>query len=84
MQRWSWDESKGEDFFAGAVGIKASRDGIEKINTVTHMEDSIDYEWDAQIRRSVVIGDSLYTISYKGLLKSDLETLEDQAFLDLR
>jgi hypothetical protein len=84
VQRWSWDESKGEDFFAGAVGIKASRDGIEKINTVTHMEDSIDYEWDAQIRRSVVIGDSLYTISYKGLLKSDLETLEDQAFLDLR
>jgi hypothetical protein len=48
------------------------------------MGDSIDYEWDAQIRRSVVIGDSLYTISYKGLLKSDLETLEDQAFLDLR
>jgi uncharacterized secreted protein with C-terminal beta-propeller domain len=84
VQRWSWDESKGEDFFAGAVGIKASRDGIEKINTVTHMEDSIDYEWDAQIRRSVVIGDSLYTISYKGLLKSDLETLKDQAFLDLR
>ena len=84
IQRWSWDESKGEDFFAGAVGIKASRDGIEKINTVTHMEDSIEYEWDAQIRRSVVIGDSLYTISYKGLLKSDLETLEDQAFLDLR
>jgi hypothetical protein len=84
VQRWSWDESKGEDFFAGAVGIKASRDGIEKINTVTHMEDSIDYEWDAQIRRSVVIGDSLYTTSFKGLLKSDLETLEDQAFLDLR
>ena len=84
IQRWSWDESKGEDFFAGAVGIKASREGIEKINTVSHMEDSIDYEWDAQIRRSVVIGDSLYTISYKGLLKSDLETLEDQAFLDLR
>lgn len=84
VQRWSWDESKGDDFFAGAVGIKASRDGIEKINTITHMGDSVDYEWDAQIRRSVVVGDSLYTLSYKGLLKSDLETLDEQAFLDLQ
>lgn len=84
IQRWSWDEEKGEDFFAGAVGIKASRDGIEKIDTITHMEEGVDYEWNAQIRRSVVIGSSLYTLSYKGLLKSDLETLDEQAFLDLR
>lgn len=84
IQRWSWDEDAGEDFFAGAVGIKASRDGIEKIDTVTHMTEDIDYEWDAQIRRSVVVGDSLYTLSFKGLMKSDLETLEETAYLDLR
>ena len=83
IQRWSWDEEKGEDFFAGAIGIKATREGIEKIDTVTHMEDGIEYEWDAQIRRSVVIGDSVYTLSFKGLMKSDLETLDEQAFLVL-
>ncbi|MDH5372128.1 MAG: beta-propeller domain-containing protein [Acidimicrobiia bacterium] len=84
VQRWSWDEEKGEDFFAGAVGIKASRDGIEKIDTISHMTDGVEYEWDAQIRRSIVIGDSLYTLSFKGLLESDLETLEELSFLDLR
>lgn len=83
IQRYSWDETKGDDFFAGAVGIKATRDGIEKIDTITHMTGGAD-EWNAQIRRSVVVGDSLYTLSYKGLMKSDLETLTEQAFLDLQ
>lgn len=33
------------------------------------------WEWDAQIRRSVVVGDVLLTVSGKGVLASDLATL---------
>ena len=35
----------------------------------------------AQIQRSLVIGDDLYTVSNKGLLRSDLNTLTEEVFL---
>jgi hypothetical protein len=36
-----------------------------------------DYSWQTQIRRSVVIGDRLLTVSDVGVMVHDLETLED-------
>jgi len=41
-----------------------------------------DWDWRAQILRSVVIGDSIYTISSKGIMKSSLDSLAEQAWLE--
>ncbi len=43
-----------------------------------------DADWQAQIRRTLVIGDNLYTVSDKGLLIVDLATFEKVGDLDWR
>jgi hypothetical protein len=58
------------------VGI--NDDGEEE----TYQECWVDQDWQAQIQRSVVIGDRLFTVSEKGLLASDLGTLADLTFVD--
>jgi uncharacterized secreted protein with C-terminal beta-propeller domain len=41
-----------------------------------------DYDWQAQIRRSAVVGDTLYTLSEKGLLAADLATLSPRTLVE--
>ncbi len=84
IQRWSWDEDKQEVFF-GAIGIDVSGGDIREIGRIAHpggVSDEGVWDWMAQIQRSLVIGDDLYTVSMKGLLRSDLDTLEDEVFLN--
>jgi uncharacterized secreted protein with C-terminal beta-propeller domain len=84
VSAWSWDEETGEESgFVGAIAIKATEDGIEEIGRITHGDnkDSEEYWWAPTIERSLVIGDSLYTYSYEGLLQSDLETIEDGTYV---
>jgi hypothetical protein len=57
------------------VGI--NEDGEEE----TYRECWVDMDYQSQINRSVVIGDTLFTVSEKGLLASDLETLRDAEFV---
>jgi hypothetical protein len=38
-------------------------------------------EWTAPINRSLVIGDTLFTFSEMGVLASDLDTLDDLAWM---
>ena len=75
VTRWSWDEeTETEDNFFGAVAVEARRDGIEEIGTITHdrfQGKNGQYDWGAQIRRSFVIGDAVYTLSEIGLMASD-------------
>ncbi len=82
ISRWSWDErTQTEDNFFGAVAVEATRDGIEEIGRITHdrfQGKDGQYDWGAQVRRSLVIGDSLYTLSEIGLMASDLSSLETQ------
>jgi hypothetical protein len=56
-----------------AVGFRVSRTGIARIGAVAHPNG-------AEIRRSVVVGPSLLTISGGGVLSSTLGTLADQGF----
>lgn len=83
VQAWSWEDGR-EDWFAGAIGVVANRDGIKDVGTVTHTEskaggldDEYWYDWQAQIHRSMVIGDLVYTMSEKGLKASTLNDLSD-------
>ena len=79
VNAYSYNERTGaESWFSGAVGAELDRErGITPVGTLTHPENS-------QIRRSVVIGDTLYTVSDTGLKASSLETFSERAWLALR
>jgi hypothetical protein len=87
VQAWSWEGGR-EDWFAGAIGVIADRDGIEDIGTVSHIGrkpggagEEYFYDWQAQIHRSMVIGGLVYTVSDKGLKASSLDDLSDVAWV---
>lgn len=86
IQRWSWDEREAkQEVFFGAIGIDVGGGDIREIGRIAHpggVSDEGVWDWMAQIQRSLVIGDDLYTVSMKGLLRSDLDTLEDEVFLN--
>jgi uncharacterized secreted protein with C-terminal beta-propeller domain len=85
VSAWSWDEStETESGFVGAVAVRVTDDGIEEIGRITHNladDDDGDYWWGPEILRSTVVGDSLYTYSYDGLLQSDLETADPGTYV---
>jgi uncharacterized secreted protein with C-terminal beta-propeller domain len=86
MQRWSWDERTGkEDNFSGAVVLSATPQRIKQRGLIEHPkaggEECPDCAWSAPIMRSLVIGDTIYTVSETGMLASDIDTLEDIAWV---
>jgi hypothetical protein len=87
IQAWSWEDGR-EDWFAGAIGVIADRERIEDVGTVTHLEHRPGiaegeywYDGQAQIRRSIVIGKLVYTLSERGLKASTLDNLTDVAWV---
>ncbi|MFV1960822.1 MAG: beta-propeller domain-containing protein [Acidimicrobiia bacterium] len=82
VQQWWWD-SKPDSAFFGAVGLRVDDDGyLEEVRRIAHPGGD-DEGWDprAQILRSIVIGDSVYTVSAKGIMRSDLDSLREEAWL---
>ena len=76
VQSYSLDEITGqESWFAGAIGARVGRaGGIEQIGTISHPQGDV-------IRRSLVVGDALYTVSEQGVEASGLGTLAKRAWL---
>lgn len=62
--------------FNGAVGFHVATDGIDEVGRVSHDDGSA-------LARSVVVGDTLFTLSESSLVASDLATLTPQATVDL-
>lgn len=86
VQAYSWNEEDfTESYFFGAVAYTVDAGaGIELAGQITHMVDPQD-PWqngDPALRRSLVIGSRLYTVSDSGLKASDLGTLADVKWLD--
>lgn len=83
IQEWHWDD-KGEEVFMGAIALTVGDDGrIGHLGEVVHPGgDTKSWDSRAQILRSVVVGDSIYTISGKGIMKTALDGLTEQAWLD--
>ena len=63
--------------FLGAAAFRIGADGIERLGRVSHGRG-----WRAAIRRSLVIGDRLFTYSGRGVMAHDLVTLADEGWAE--
>jgi hypothetical protein len=83
VERWSWDGQTGQsDSFIGAVGYTVDvAAGISEAGRISHEHTGQEGFGRAAIRRSIVIGDSLYTVSWGGVKQSALDTFDDRAWV---
>ncbi len=65
------------DPFLGAIGFRIGLTQIDEVGRVTHT----DGQYPSQVRRAVVVGDRLFTVSDLGVKASALSSLADQAFV---
>ena len=71
-------ESWGRERFAGAVGLKVERAaGIAEAGRVSHVRDG--EQW--PVRRSLVVGGRLVTVSDVGIERNDLASMAEEAWL---
>jgi uncharacterized secreted protein with C-terminal beta-propeller domain len=80
LQTWNWSGNS-ESYFSGAVGVHVHNDDLHELSRVSHQADRNYWDYGTQIRRSLVIGDVLYTLSDVGLMASDVEDLEELDFV---
>jgi uncharacterized secreted protein with C-terminal beta-propeller domain len=82
VQQWWWDGER-ESVFLGAVGLTVDDSGdLGEIDRLVHPGGEEKYgDYRAQILRSMVIDDRVYTVSAKGIMSSDLGTLEETSWL---
>jgi uncharacterized secreted protein with C-terminal beta-propeller domain len=64
--------------FRGAVGVKVAPEALAEVGRITHHSQARGD--DATIERSLVIGDKLYTLSWLGLVTSNLDNLAPVGF----
>jgi len=67
--------------FLGAVGMHVSRTDLTEIGRITHPAPSTGYAGGTSLRRSMVIGSSVLTVSDAGVKASTLNTLADRAWV---
>ena len=80
--RAHWDEKTQRDAgFFGALALDVDG-GVREAGRLTHIAEGNPDPWWAQIRRAVVVGDTLYTMSERGLLASDVDDLSERGFLE--
>jgi uncharacterized secreted protein with C-terminal beta-propeller domain len=65
--------------FVGAIGFHIGASGIDELGRIVH--DPVG-GYSPPIRRSVVIGNTLFTLSDEGLMASSLQTLARRAFVE--
>jgi hypothetical protein len=87
MESYSWDENTNtETQFAGAVGYSIdATTGITPVGQIEHQvepQNPDEYYWMPSIRRSLVIGDRVLTLSELGLKASLLGDLSDAAWVE--
>jgi hypothetical protein len=66
------------DPFLGAIGFTVGRARITELGRITHQSSG---SYPAQLRRSVVVGERLFTISESGAKASALSSLADKAWV---
>ncbi len=81
ITEYGWRDGK-DNFHTGAVAIEIDDGELIEIALITHPRgDDPHMGWNSQILRSLVIDDSLYTVSNEGVLQSDWFDFDDLAWL---
>jgi uncharacterized secreted protein with C-terminal beta-propeller domain len=81
---YAWDDVAQVDrSFYGAQAIRIEGDHLEIAARLAQPEGGAE-EWGPGIRRSLVVGDRLYTVSEGGIESLDLASLEDVAWVAFR
>ena len=82
IQQYWWDGER-ESVFMGAVGLTVGDGGtLGEIDRLVHPGGEDKYgDYRAQIMRSLVIGERVYTVSAKGILSNSLDTLQEESWL---
>jgi hypothetical protein len=65
---------------ASALVLRVSGDRVERVGAVRHPAGDAD-AYRSDIRRSLVVGDTLWTLSSAGVQANDLDTLDRRAFV---
>jgi hypothetical protein len=67
----------------GVMVLRVANDSLEEVGALTHIRYELPYGYpaDLTILRSLVIGDTLWTLSPSGALASDLDDLDEQAWV---
>ncbi|MFI6320730.1 beta-propeller domain-containing protein [Nonomuraea sp. NPDC050556] len=69
---------------SGAVALRITDSGVTKLGMIKHPKITANnYTYEPNIQRSMVIGDSLWTISEGGIQVNDANTLDKQAWIPL-
>jgi Beta propeller domain len=77
-----WDAGNGSQSFNGAVGFRVGRSGIEEVGRATHEPDNpLTSSWFAAIRRTLVVGDRLFTVSDLGIQAERLADLSEEGWM---
>jgi hypothetical protein len=85
LTAYAYDEQTGEDqTFLGALALGFAPGGVVELGRLTHLDEDADFIDYAQgIRRSLVIGDVLVTVSDTSVETHDLATVADLGHVDL-
>ncbi|TMR18713.1 hypothetical protein ETD86_21205 [Nonomuraea turkmeniaca] len=71
---------------SGALVLKIDDSGVSKVGMIKHptQEQQGDYAYQPGIQRSIVIGDTIWTLSQEGIQVNDATTLASQTWIPLR
>lgn len=84
LETWGeWSDGRPATPFLGAVGVEVGADGsLRERGRVTH-QGKVGADAYPAITRSLVVGDTLFTLSEVGLLASDVATLAERGWVAL-
>ncbi|MBA2729868.1 MAG: beta-propeller domain-containing protein, partial [Euzebyaceae bacterium] len=82
VESFSFDRAtRRERHIAEARGFAIRGGAIWNVGRISHAPAAARQAWNAQIRRSLVVSDTLVTVSERGLMVSDLATFAERSFV---
>jgi uncharacterized secreted protein with C-terminal beta-propeller domain len=82
VYRWNEDAQRDESFY-GAQAVRIREGELTLLDRLSHQNQG-SMDWGFGIRRSLVIGNLLYTVSEAGVEAADLGNLDDVAWIAFR